>query len=42
MDDLFTENQKGRIAVQLATDSLVIIYIAYNGLGIGDAAPYRS
>ena len=28
MDDLFTENQKGRIAVHLATDSLVIILFA--------------
>ena len=28
MDDLFTDNQKGRIAVHLATDSLVIILFA--------------
>lgn len=28
MEDLSTENQKGRIAVHLATDSLVIILFA--------------
>ena len=28
MEDLFTDNQKGRIAVHLATDSLVIILFA--------------